>query len=94
MLVEGLNSIAGISCEIPEGGFWVFPNVSKIDKNTDRLANYLLKHHGVGVTPGSIFGINGLGHVRIWYLHEEEYILKGFEKLKKGLNEYRKVNTQ
>src|SRR5437660_11567571 len=42
LLVEGLNAIPGVSCLLPGGAFYVFPNVSAIDADDLRLANYLL----------------------------------------------------
>jgi len=86
--VESLNQNSGVSCASPEGGFWVFPNVSKIATPSDSLVKYLLEENGIGVIPGSTFGESGLGHLRIWYLHDEEYLKKGLEKLRRAIDTF------
>ncbi|GAI00301.1 unnamed protein product, partial [marine sediment metagenome] len=43
LIVDGLNSIRGISCYKPKGSFYAFPNVKKIGKNSETVANELLE---------------------------------------------------
>ena len=88
LAVEMLNDIEGVSCEIPEGGFWIFPDVSRISDPADPMIDYLLERHHIGLIPGSAFGDNAPGHCRIWYLHQEAYLQKGLGKLQVGIREY------
>ncbi len=64
-MVERLNSIEGVSCKMPVGAFYTFPNVSShfgkkfndtaIDNSLD-LSTWLLEHAKVATVPGSAFG--------------------------------------
>jgi aspartate aminotransferase len=66
-LVEGLNAIAGISCLLPEGAFYAFPNVSSITSDDRALAKFLLEEGGVACGGGSSFGAAGSGYLRFSY---------------------------
>jgi len=86
--VEQLNEVDGISCEAPEAGFWVFPDVSEIAEPSDPLVEYLLEEGKIATTPGSAFGNTGSGHLRIIYRHEEKYLREGLGKLKAIIRTY------
>ena len=68
MLVDGLNRIAGVSCTMPEGAFYVFPSVARLigkqtpDGGTIKtdadLAKYLVSEAGVATMPGAAFGMS------------------------------------
>jgi aspartate/methionine/tyrosine aminotransferase len=66
-LVNGLNAIPGLSCLLPEGAFYAFPNVSAITQNDRALAKYLLEEGGVACGGGSSFGPAGKGYLRFSY---------------------------
>jgi aspartate aminotransferase len=66
-LVNGLNDIAGISCLLPEGAFYAFPNVSAITHDDRALAKFLLEEGGVACGGGSSFGAAGKGYLRFSY---------------------------
>ncbi len=42
-IVDGLNSIDGISCIKPKGAFYVFPNIKDIGMESEKLADFLLE---------------------------------------------------
>lgn len=74
VITDGLNAIPGITCRLPEGAFYVFPNISGLlgkrygDKtlNTgDDFTDYLLNEAQVAVVPGSGFGAPN--YVRLSY---------------------------
>jgi len=65
LLIEGLDEM-GIKCVKPQGAFYAFPEVEDEDAPQKLLKN------GVIVTPGSAFGENGKGHLRISYATSEE----------------------
>ena len=52
-IVTGLNSIPGMSCTVPEGAFYAFPNVSGITRDDRHLGAWLLAERRRGV-PGRI----------------------------------------
>jgi aspartate/methionine/tyrosine aminotransferase len=66
-LVAGLNKISGMSCTLPEGAFYAFPNVSKITTDDKALASFLLEEAGVACGGGSSFGPAGKGYLRFSY---------------------------
>jgi aspartate/methionine/tyrosine aminotransferase len=81
VIVDGLNRIPGVSCRKPQGAFYVFPNVKSFGKPVDELANILLEQAGVAVLPGTSFGENGEGYLRLSYANSIENIEKALERL-------------
>jgi aspartate/methionine/tyrosine aminotransferase len=69
VLVRGLNALPGVSCPVPAGAFYVFPDFSAIlaerGLTSRAFANRLLEEHGVAVIDGAAFGSRGEGRVRI-----------------------------
>lgn len=82
---EGLNGIEGVSCILPEGTFYAFPNISEIGLSSWELARYLVKEHKVSTVPGSIFGNNGEGHLRISFAIDTERLKEGISRIKEGI---------
>ncbi len=74
VLVAGLNAISGVSCRTPRGAFYVFPNVRALGRSSDWLAEHILREAGVAVLPGSVFGPNGEGYLRICFANSMENI--------------------
>ena len=66
-LIKGLNDIPGISCLLPEGAFYAFPNVTEITQDDRGLAKFLLEEGGVACGGGSSFGAAGKGYLRFSY---------------------------
>jgi aspartate aminotransferase len=66
-LVAGLNAIPGVSCLMPQGAFYVFPNIRAFGKTSGEIAEYLLEEVGVSVLPGTCFGKHGEGYLRVSY---------------------------
>jgi len=56
-----------MSCTMPEGAFYAFPNVKKITDNDKALAAFLLQEGGVACLGGSAFGAAGKGYLRFSY---------------------------
>ncbi len=73
LLVGGLNTISGVTCLMPGGGFYAFPNVKAVcDKagiTSHGLALYLLDgaddERGVACLGGESFGEAGSGYLRL-----------------------------
>jgi aspartate aminotransferase len=83
-----LNDIPGITCRLPEGAFYVFPNVSglygkrfgeKVLQSGDDVADYLLTEARVAVVPGGGFGAPD--YVRFSYATSMEAIQKGLARI-------------
>ena len=85
IVYRGLNEIDGISCILPESTFYSFPNVSRIGLSSWDLAKYLVRQHKVAVVPGSIFGKNGEGYLRLSFAAGEEKLEEGISRMKAGV---------
>ncbi|MCP4221145.1 MAG: pyridoxal phosphate-dependent aminotransferase [bacterium] len=87
VIVNGLNDIPGITCRMPQGAFYVFPNVKSFSRTSDELANYLLNKAGVCILPGTSFGDMGEGYLRFCYANSIEAIKEALDKVKTALAE-------
>lgn len=82
VVVAGLNNIDNVSCLVPEGAFYVFPNVSRFGLKSADLADKILNEAGVAVLSGTSFGAFGEGYIRISYANSIANINKALERLK------------
>ncbi len=85
VLVAGLNAIPGVQCRVPQGAFYVFPNVSAFGRTSNWLAEYLLEEAGVAVLPGSAFGDGGEGYLRLCFANSMQNIQIALERLSAAL---------
>ena len=85
VIYNGLNNIKGISCIKPESTFYAFPNISSFGMSSWDFAKYMVKEHKVAVVPGSIFGENGEGFVRISFATSSQNLELALEKIEKGV---------
>jgi aspartate aminotransferase len=67
VVVAGLGAIDGLSCQEPAGAFYAFPRVADLGLPAARLADLLLAEGGVACLPGTAFGANGEGYLRLSY---------------------------
>jgi aspartate/methionine/tyrosine aminotransferase len=88
-LVTGLNDIAGVSCLLPEGAFYAFPNVSAITDDDRALAKFLLEEGGVACGGGSSFGAAGKGYLRFSYAASLEDIDWALQSIRETLPKFR-----
>jgi aspartate aminotransferase len=88
-LVAKLNELPNVSCLVPDGAFYAFPNVSKITTDDQRLAGYLLEEAGVGLLGGSCFGEAGAGYFRISYASTIETLEEAMRRMRVALPKYR-----
>ena len=66
-LVAGLNKIRGVSCALPGGAFYVFPDISGTGKSSREVQDLLLLEAGVAALSGTAFGKHGEGFLRLSY---------------------------
>ena len=87
-MVNGLNSIDGVSCFNPKGAFYVFPCFKGLSDRTykgrkvtsiAKWAEILLEDFHVAVVPGGEFGKEG--HLRLSFATSMEVIEKGLERI-------------
>jgi aspartate/methionine/tyrosine aminotransferase len=90
LIVEGLNSLPGVSCATPKGAFYAFPNIAGTRWNSAKaLASTLLEEAGVATIGGPDFGIHGEGYIRLSYANSAENIRKALERMGNFLAETR-----
>jgi aminotransferase len=65
-IIPRLNAL-GLECSMPEGAFYAFPSIEKTGMNSSEFAKGLLKKEKVAVIPGTAFGSEGKGRIRISY---------------------------
>lgn len=82
-----LKEIPQIDCEQPKGAFYVLPNVSKLGMNSFDFCMHLLERGKVSAVPGSSFGEQGEGHLRISYATSIENLKEGFDRLEAVVKE-------
>lgn len=84
-LVAGLNELPGVHCRLPQGAFYAFPNISALGKSSDWLADYFLAEAGVALLPGTAFGENGEGYLRLCFANSLENIQFAVERMRGAL---------
>lgn len=80
-LVEGLNALPGVSCELPQGAFYAFPNIQATGISSKQLAARILNEAGVALLPGTAFGVGGEGYLRLSYATSMEQIELALDRL-------------
>lgn len=85
VLTKGLNEIRGLSCYAPEGTFYAFVNIKDTGVTSEELSMYLLEKCKVVTVPGTAFGTQGEGYIRLSFATSLEDIKEGIERIKKGI---------
>lgn len=65
LVTDLLNGLPGVSCILPKGAFYAFPNISATGWKAKKLAGALLEEAGVALIGGPDFGILGEGYIRV-----------------------------
>ena len=81
-LVEALNRLPGLSCRMPKGAFYAFPNISGTGWRAKPLATALLEEAGVAVLSGTDFGALGEGYLRLSYANSEENLKRALDRIR------------
>ena len=82
IVVEGLNRLPGVSCIVPKGAFYAFPNIARTGWKAKPLAAALLEEAGVAVIGGPDFGVHGEGYLRLSCANSAENILRALERMR------------
>jgi aspartate aminotransferase len=90
-LIPALNQIPGITCGMPEGAFYAFPDVRGLMKDcgfsdSKQLADTLLYEYGVVCTSGGAFGAEG--YLRLSYANSMTALEEGVARIR-GLRDAR-----
>jgi len=92
MMVEKLNEIPGVECLAPEGACYVFPNIVGTGLSSAEFAEFVLDQAQVALLPGTCFGQNGEGYVRLCFTRSPETIETACERMKVALTKVRRYH--
>ena len=81
ILIDGLNSIPGISCIKSSGSFYAFANISALGKTSMGFAEELLKEAKVLVVPGCAFGSMGEGYIRLIFAASDKELQEAIKRI-------------
>jgi aspartate aminotransferase len=89
-MVAGLRSIPGVTCTMPEGAFYAYPNISAFLgrgglKSASDVAGRLLREAHVATVPGEGFGTTE--HIRVSYATSKAELDRGLARMRKFLGE-------
>ncbi len=82
LVVDGLNTLPGVSCIRPRGAFYAFPNVTRLGRPSSEIAERLLTEAGVALLPGTAFGAHGEGYLRLSYANSEANLRAALERMR------------
>ena len=74
VVVEELNRLPGVTCGMPGGAFYAFPNITGTGMDSATLERRLLEEAGVATIAGTSFGDLGEGYLRVTYANSEANI--------------------
>jgi aminotransferase len=80
LIVKGFNDM-GLRCFMPQGAFYVFPDIRSTGKNSMQFATELLEAQNVAVVPGTAFGDSGEGFIRCSYATARKEIEAALTKI-------------
>ncbi len=81
VFVEGLRSVSGLRCSMPEGAFYAFTNITGTGLSSDEFEKRALDEAGVALLSGAGFGRHGEGYVRFSYANSVENLQKAVARL-------------
>jgi aspartate aminotransferase len=90
LIVDGLNAIPGVVCPVPEGAFYVYPDVTGLlnrewggvtPTTSLELADLILEQAEVAAVPGEAFGPSG--YLRFSYALGDDDIREGVARLQR-----------
>lgn len=84
----------GLPCFLPEGAFYMFPDIREFGMTSEDFALDLLKEEKVAVVPGSAFGDCGEGFIRISYAYSIEELKEALLRIERYLNRKRSQKTE
>lgn len=86
-IVDGFNKI-GLPTHMPQGAFYIFPNITKTKLTSLQFCEKLLDEQNVACVPGTAFGEAGEGFIRVSYAYSIEEIKLALEKIAEFMKQY------
>ncbi len=89
VIIDGFNEL-GMTCNEPEGAFYVFPSIAVSGLKSEEFCDRLLAEQDVCMVPGTAFGPSGEGYVRCCYATDIEDIREALRRTKVFLESLKK----
>ena len=86
-MTKAVDQLPGVSCAMPQGGFYAWANISRFGIPSVELSERLLRDHAVAVVPGSAFGANGEGYLRMTCVRSWDELRLGLERLERAFGQ-------
>tara|TARA_B100000989_G_scaffold10857_1_gene7407 strand:+ start:11306 stop:12478 length:1173 start_codon:yes stop_codon:yes gene_type:complete len=86
LIHKGLNDLPGVSCSLPGGAFYAFPNVKETGMTGSEFCKKAMHEAGVAIVPGTAFGKTCQDYVRFSFAASRDNISQALENIKKMLN--------
>ena len=80
LMIDNFNAL-GLTCNEPEGAFYVFPSIQRTGLTSEQFCDALLAAQKVVTVPGDAFGPAGEGFIRCCYATSMEDIERAFERI-------------
>ena len=84
-MTDALNSIPGVHCPLPEGAFYLFPEVAFQGLDSNALAEFMIEKAHVAVTAGSAFGRAGTRNIRLTFATSMANLRQAAEQMKAAM---------
>jgi aspartate/methionine/tyrosine aminotransferase len=81
LIVDGLNAIDGLTCVMPKGAFYAFPNITGTGLSSKDFADRLLQDYYVAGIAGTSFGEAGEGYLRLSYANSEANLQRALDRI-------------
>lgn len=94
LVVEGINSIDGLSCIAPKGTFYLLFNIKELGVTSEEFAFGLLREEHVALVPGSGFGERGEGYVRLTFAKDEESLKEAIDRIRHYVERIRNTGIE
>ncbi len=83
LIFKELNAVPKISCKMPGGAFYAFPNIKDTGLSSKTAQDLFLNEAGVATISGTSFGASGEGYVRFSYANSIESIIEAIARIRK-----------
>ena len=94
-VVSGLNALDGVTCRVPHGAFYVFPNIVGLGLgDSATVAERILQEAGVAVLAGTCFGAAGEGYLRLSYANSLPNLQLAIERIGQWSREARRATAK
>ena len=81
LVVDGMNSLPGVTCRTPGGAFYAFPNISGTGLDSRTFADRAMDEAGVALLSGTAFGEYGNDYIRISFANSQDNLRLAIDRL-------------